>query len=41
MARNDKNVKLEKKYLPALVRNAASESERMQAQARLDALSKK
>lgn len=41
MARNDKNVKLEKKYLPALVRNAASDSERAQAQARLDALAKK
>lgn len=41
MARSDKNVKLEKKYLPALVKNAASETEKLQAQARLDALNKK
>lgn len=41
MARNDKNAKLEKKYLPALIKNATSENERIQSQARLDALNKK
>lgn len=38
IATRDKNVKLEKKYLPLLVKNGLDESERRSAQARLDAL---
>lgn len=41
MARKDKNVKLEKKYLPMLVKYSPDESEKRSAQARLDALSSK
>lgn len=38
MARKDKNVKLEKKYLPLLIETTPSESERMSAEARLKQL---
>ncbi len=38
LARSDKNLKLEKKYLPMLVRVTTDEAERAAAQARLDAL---
>jgi tetratricopeptide (TPR) repeat protein len=38
LARNDKNVKLEKKYLPMLVRVTSDEAEKLSAQARLNAL---
>ena len=38
LARNDKNVKLERKYLPMLVRVTPDEAEKASAQARLDAL---
>ena len=38
LARNDRNVKLERKYLPMLVRVSTDEAERLSAQARLDAL---
>ena len=41
LARSEKDTKLEKKYLPMLVRVTESESERMSAQARLDYLSGK
>ena len=41
VARNNKDTKLEKKYLPMLVRVTDSESERMSAQARLDYLNGK
>jgi tetratricopeptide (TPR) repeat protein len=41
MARHDKNVKLEKKYLPMLVRYGADESEKLAAQARLNSLTSK
>lgn len=41
MARRDKNVKQERKYLPLLVKYGADETERMSAQARLDALNSK
>lgn len=41
MARKDKNVKLEKKYLPMLAKYGATETERASAQARLDALNTK
>lgn len=41
MARHDKNVKLEKKYLPMLVRYSADESEKAAAQARLNSLTSK
>lgn len=37
-AKSAKNLKLEKKYLPALIRVASDETEKMTAQARLDAL---
>lgn len=40
LARSDKNVKLEKKYLPMLVRVTTDEAEKASAQARLDALNK-
>ena len=39
LARNTSNTKLEKKYLPLLVKYSDSESERLSAKARLDALS--
>ena len=38
LARNDKNVKLEKKYLPMLIRVTPDETEKASAQARLSAL---
>lgn len=38
LARNDKNVKLEKKYLPMLIRVTQDETEKASAQARLSAL---
>lgn len=38
LARNDRNLKLEKKYLPMLVRVTPDETEKASAQARLDAL---
>jgi len=38
LARNDKNTKLERKYLPMLIRVTPDETERLSAQARLDAL---
>ena len=38
LARKDKNVKLEKKYLPLLIKATDSDSERMAAQARLDSM---
>ena len=38
LARSDKNTKLERKYLPMLIRFTTDESERLSAQARLDAL---
>lgn len=38
MARKDKNVKLEKKYLPMLVKYSPDEMERMTAKTRLDSL---
>lgn len=38
LARSEKNVKLEKKYLPMLVRVTSDDTERGSAQARLDAL---
>ena len=41
VARNMKDTKLEKKYLPMLIRVTESESERMSAQARLDYLNDK
>lgn len=41
LARNAKNVKLEKKYLPMLAKYGQDEVERASAQARLDALNKK
>ena len=41
LARKDKNVKLEKKYLPMLAKYGADETEKLSAQARLDALSSK
>ena len=41
MARRDGNVKLEKKYLPMLVNNAADDAEKLAAQARLTALTSK
>lgn len=41
IARRDKNVKLEKKYLPLLVAHASGEAEKLAAQARLDALNSK
>lgn len=41
MARRDKNVKLEKKYLPLLVKCAETENERAAAQRRLDQINKK
>jgi tetratricopeptide (TPR) repeat protein len=41
MARHDKNVKLEKKYLPMLVRYGADEGEKLAAQARLNSLTSK
>lgn len=41
MARRDKNVKLEKKYLPLLARYGADENERKAAQVRLEALNTK
>ena len=40
LARSEKNSKLEKKYLPMLVRVTPDETEKASAQARLDALSK-
>ena len=41
MARRDKNVKLEKKYLPMLAKYGADEAEKASAQARLTALNTK
>lgn len=41
MARKDKNIKLEKKYLPMLVKYSPDETEKISAQARLDALNSK
>ncbi|MCI5618866.1 MAG: hypothetical protein MR330_02900 [Rikenellaceae bacterium] len=41
MARRQKSVKLEKKYLPLLVKISPDENERMAAKARLDALNSK
>ena len=41
LARNDKNTRLEKKYLPVLMAATDSESERASCQARLEALSRK
>ena len=41
LARNAKDVKLEKKYLPMMVRYAATDADRISAQARLDALNGK
>lgn len=41
MARRDKNVKLEKKYLPLLAKYGATEAERASAKARLDGLNAK
>lgn len=41
MARRDKNVKLEKKYLPMLAKYGADDAEKAAAQARLDALNTK
>ena len=41
MARRDKNVKLEKKYLPMLAKYGADETEKASAQARLTALNTK
>lgn len=38
LARNDKNTKLERKYLPMLIRVTPDETEKLSAQARLDAL---
>lgn len=38
LARSEKNVKLEKKYLPMLIRTSQDESEKASAQARLSAL---
>lgn len=38
LARNEKNVKLEKKYLPMLIRVSEDETEKMSAQTRLDTL---
>ena len=39
LARNDKNIKLEKKYLPMLVKYGETENDRNSAKARLTALS--
>ena len=41
LARNEKNVKLEKKYLPMMAKYAASETDRAAAAARLEALNLK
>lgn len=41
LARNTSNTKLEKKYLPLLVKYSDSESERLSAKARLEAISAK
>ena len=41
MARRDKNVKLEKKYLPMLVKYSPDETEKISASARLEALNSK
>lgn len=41
MARREKNVKQEKKYLPLLVKYGADEAEKLSAQARLEALNTK
>lgn len=41
MARRDKNTKLEKKYLPMLAKYSPDESEKIAAQARLDAMNAK
>ena len=41
LARKEKNVKLEKKYLPALMASTSSESERAACKARLESLGKK
>ena len=41
MATRDKNVKLEKKYLPMLAKYGQSDAEKMSAQARIDALNSK
>ena len=41
MARRDKNVKMEKKYLPMLVRYGADDAEKASAQARLTSLTSK
>lgn len=41
IARRDKNIRLEKKYLPVLIATAPTESERASCRARLDALSQK
>lgn len=41
MARRQKSVKLEKKYLPLLMEISPDENERMAAKARLDALNSK
>ena len=41
LARNEKNVKLEKKYLPMMAKYAASETDRASAAARLEALNRK
>lgn len=41
MARHDKNVKLEVKYLPLLIRYGATDVEKAAAKARLDALNRK
>ena len=41
LARKSKNIKLEKKYLPLLIQNSPSESERMACEARLEGLQSK
>lgn len=41
MARREKNIKLEKKYLPMLIKYSPDENERKSAQARLDAFNSK
>ncbi len=38
LARNDKNTKLERKYLPMLIRVTSDETEKASARARLEAL---
>ena len=41
LARNEKNVKLEKKYLPMMAKYGETENDRLAAAARLEVLKKK